>query len=88
MLPNLPQNHPILWRFYQFSAPFVTASLTLIIMPFSEIISFQCASLFLSALYFQSNICLEVSMCGRFAQVQTREEYLAYLADEADHEIA
>ncbi|EJM8987743.1 SOS response-associated peptidase, partial [Salmonella enterica] len=23
-------------------------------------------------------------MCGRFAQAQTREEYLAYLADEAD----
>ncbi|EBP0131681.1 SOS response-associated peptidase, partial [Salmonella enterica] len=22
-------------------------------------------------------------MCGRFAQAQTREEYLAYLADEA-----
>ncbi len=27
-------------------------------------------------------------MCGRFAQAQTREEYLAYLADEADREIA
>ncbi len=23
-------------------------------------------------------------MCGRFAQAQTREEYLAYLADEGD----
>ncbi|EJM8988371.1 SOS response-associated peptidase, partial [Salmonella enterica] len=23
-------------------------------------------------------------MCGRFAQAQTREEYLAYLADEAE----
>ncbi|HIG1478510.1 TPA: SOS response-associated peptidase, partial [Klebsiella pneumoniae] len=23
-------------------------------------------------------------MCGRFAQSQTREEYLAYLAEEAD----
>ncbi|MCC2000342.1 SOS response-associated peptidase family protein [Enterobacter bugandensis] len=27
-------------------------------------------------------------MCGRFAQAQTREEYLAYLADEADRDIA
>lgn len=27
-------------------------------------------------------------MCGRFAQAQTREEYLAYLADEADRNIA
>ncbi|EDA8682642.1 SOS response-associated peptidase, partial [Salmonella enterica subsp. enterica serovar Typhimurium] len=26
-------------------------------------------------------------MCGRFAQAQTREEYLAYLADEADRNI-
>jgi len=26
-------------------------------------------------------------MCGRFAQAQTREEYLAYLADEADRDI-
>ncbi len=25
-------------------------------------------------------------MCGRFAQAQTREEYLAYLADEADED--
>lgn len=27
-------------------------------------------------------------MCGRFAQAQTREEYLAYLADGADRDIA
>ncbi|WP_148399340.1 SOS response-associated peptidase family protein [Enterobacter mori] len=27
-------------------------------------------------------------MCGRFAQVQIHEEYLAYLADEADRDIA
>lgn len=27
-------------------------------------------------------------MCVRFAQAQTREEYLAYLADEADRNIA
>ncbi len=27
-------------------------------------------------------------MCGRFAQAQTREEYLAYLADEAERDIA
>ncbi|HBZ8007604.1 TPA: SOS response-associated peptidase [Klebsiella variicola subsp. variicola] len=27
-------------------------------------------------------------MCGRFAQSQTREEYLAYLADEAERDIA
>lgn len=27
-------------------------------------------------------------MCGRFAQAQTREEYLAYLPDEADRDIA
>lgn len=27
-------------------------------------------------------------MCGRFAQAQTREEYLAYLADEGDRDIA
>jgi len=27
-------------------------------------------------------------MCGRFAQAQTREEYLAYLADEVDRDIA
>lgn len=27
-------------------------------------------------------------MCGRFAQAQTREEYLAYLADETDRDIA
>ncbi len=27
-------------------------------------------------------------MCGRFAQAQTREEYLAYLANEADRDIA
>lgn len=27
-------------------------------------------------------------MCGRFAQAQTREAYLAYLADEADRDIA
>lgn len=26
-------------------------------------------------------------MCGRFAQAQTREEYLAYLADEADRDL-
>lgn len=26
-------------------------------------------------------------MCGRFAQAQTREEYLAYLAEEADRDI-
>lgn len=26
-------------------------------------------------------------MCGRFAQSQTREEYLAYLADEGDRVI-
>lgn len=27
-------------------------------------------------------------MCGRFAQSQTREEYLAYLAEDAEHDIA
>lgn len=27
-------------------------------------------------------------MCGRFAQAQTREEYLAYLAEEAERGIA
>lgn len=27
-------------------------------------------------------------MCGCFAQAQTREEYLAYLADEADRDIS
>ena len=27
-------------------------------------------------------------MCGRFAQSQTREEYLAYLAEEAERNIA
>jgi putative SOS response-associated peptidase YedK len=27
-------------------------------------------------------------MCERFAQAQTREEYLAYLADEGDRDIA
>ncbi len=27
-------------------------------------------------------------MCGRFAQAQTREEYLAYLADEGERDIA
>lgn len=27
-------------------------------------------------------------MCGHFAQAQTREEYLAYLADEGDRDIA
>lgn len=27
-------------------------------------------------------------MCGRFAQAQTREEYLTYLADEGDRDIA
>ncbi len=27
-------------------------------------------------------------MCGRFAQAQSREEYLAYLADEGDRVIA
>lgn len=27
-------------------------------------------------------------MCGRFAQSQTRKEYLAYLAEEADRDIA
>lgn len=27
-------------------------------------------------------------MCGRFAQVQTREESLAYLVDKADRDIA
>lgn len=27
-------------------------------------------------------------MCGRFAQAQTREDYLAYLADEGDRDIA
>lgn len=27
-------------------------------------------------------------MCGRFAQAQTREEYLAYLAEEAERDIA
>ncbi|EPY7327805.1 SOS response-associated peptidase, partial [Klebsiella quasipneumoniae] len=26
-------------------------------------------------------------MCGRFAQAQTREEYLAYLAEEAEYDI-
>jgi len=26
-------------------------------------------------------------MCGRFAQAQTREKYLAYLADEADRDM-
>lgn len=34
------------------------------------------------------SVWLEISMCGRFAQAQTREEYLAYLADEADRDIA
>ncbi|WP_343200254.1 hypothetical protein, partial [Stenotrophomonas sp. MY18] len=48
----------------------------------------QCAHLLLPALYFKSDIWLEVSMCGRFAQAQTREEYLAYLSDEADRDIA
>ncbi len=27
-------------------------------------------------------------MCGRFAQAQTREEYLAFLSDEAERDIA
>lgn len=27
-------------------------------------------------------------MCGRFAQSQTREEYLVYLAEEAERDIA
>lgn len=27
-------------------------------------------------------------MCGCFAQAQTREEYLAYLSDEGDRDIA
>lgn len=27
-------------------------------------------------------------MCGRFIQSQTREEYLAYLAEEAERDIA
>lgn len=27
-------------------------------------------------------------MCGRFAQAQTREEYLVYLAEEAERNIA
>lgn len=27
-------------------------------------------------------------MCGRFVQSQTREEYLAYLAEEAERDIA
>ncbi|CAM7501060.1 Abasic site processing protein [Phytobacter diazotrophicus] len=27
-------------------------------------------------------------MCGRFAQAQTREEYLVYLAEEAERDIA
>lgn len=27
-------------------------------------------------------------MCGRFAQSQTREEYLAYLAEEAERDSA
>lgn len=27
-------------------------------------------------------------MCGRFAQSQTREEYLAYLVEEAERDIA
>lgn len=27
-------------------------------------------------------------MCGRFAQSQTRKEYLAYLAEEAERDIA
>jgi hypothetical protein len=44
--------------------------------------------IFLPALYFQSDIWLEVSLCGRFAQAQTREEYLAYLADEGDRDSA
>lgn len=44
--------------------------------------------LLLPALYFKSDIWLEVSMCGRFAQPQTREEYLAYIADENDRDIA
>lgn len=26
-------------------------------------------------------------MCGRYAQAQTREEYLAYLAEEAERDI-
>lgn len=30
---------------------------------------------------------LEVAMCGRFAQAQMREEYLAYLAEEAEYDI-
>lgn len=37
---------------------------------------------------FKSGIWLEVAMCGRFAQSQTREEYLAYLTNETEHDIA
>lgn len=43
---------------------------------------------FLIALYFQFDIRLEISMCGRFSQYQIREEYLAYLADEGNRDIA
>lgn len=32
-------------------------------------------------LYFQSDSWLEVSMCGRFSQSMTREDYLALLAE-------
>ncbi len=38
-------------------------------------------------LCFPLDIMLEVAMCGRFAQAQTREEYLAYLAEEAEYDI-
>jgi hypothetical protein len=44
-------------------------------------------SSFSPALYFEFDTWLEVSMCGRFAQAQTREKYLAYLADEADRDM-
>lgn len=44
---------------------------------------------FLPALYFQHYSAggVYVWTCGRFAQAQTREEYLAYLADEAERDI-
>ncbi|TNA39057.1 SOS response-associated peptidase, partial [Klebsiella pneumoniae] len=29
----------------------------------------------------------EVSMCGRFAQSQTREDYLAFLAEDIERDI-
>lgn len=49
---------------------------------------YRCAPLFLPALYFQSDIWLAVSMCGRFLQSMTREDYLALLADESERDIS